>query len=370
MKAGVVPVARRQLLHEPAKVAVAVLAVGAAVALVLLLTGLRRGMGEQVTTYLAHQPAVLVGQEGTRNFLSQTSVLPESDVPRVERVPGVAEVAPISEGYAMLSLHGKHILTVLIGSDPGSIGGPWALAEGRSAGDGEIVLDRTLAREHGLEVGSLLDVRGRPLRIVGLSKGTSGFMTPLAFTTRATANALNEQPNTATFLLVKPQVGVPPAQLAASIDSAVPGVSALERDQLAARDRDVFVGAFSGPLTAMITIAAAVAILVIATTIYSATRERSREYATLKAIGLTRGGLLRLVGVQSGLLALAGTGLGVVFALAAVRAVAAIAPKYLIVLGPRDALAMALAALVFALVAGLVPARYLADLDPATAFQR
>ena len=52
------------------------------------------------------------------------------------------------------------------------------------------------------------------------------------------------------------------------------------------------------------------------------------------------------------------------------RGVAAVAPKYLIALTLRDAVAMALAALVFALVAGLVPARYLANLDPATAFQR
>ena len=47
VKQGAVPVARRQLSSEPVKVLVAVLAVGAAVALVLLLTGLRRGMGER-----------------------------------------------------------------------------------------------------------------------------------------------------------------------------------------------------------------------------------------------------------------------------------------------------------------------------------
>jgi putative ABC transport system permease protein len=370
MTPGAVPVARRQLLSEPAKVAVAVLAVGAAVALVLLLTGLRRGMGEQVTTYLRHEPPVLVGQEGTRNFLSQTSVLPDADAARVAQVPGVAVVAPISQGYAMLNLHGKHILTVLVGYEPGGVGGPWSLAEGRAPGDGELVLDRTLAAEHGLEIGSVLDVRGRSLRIVGLSGGTSGFMTPLAFTTRTTANQLNEQPQTASFLLVRPRAGVVPGDLVARIDDAVPGVSALERDELAARDRDVFVGAFSGPLTAMITIAGAVAILVIAITIYSATRDRSREYATLKAIGLTRGGLLRLVAVQSGALAVLGTAVGVVFAIGAVRGVAVIAPKYLIALAPRDALAMALAALVFALLAGLLPARYLANLDPATAFHR
>lgn len=56
---GSVPVAWRQLRAEPAKLVVALVAVAAAVSLVLLLSGLRRGMGEQVTTYLDHQPAVV-----------------------------------------------------------------------------------------------------------------------------------------------------------------------------------------------------------------------------------------------------------------------------------------------------------------------
>lgn len=44
-----VPIVWRQLSSEPAKLIVALVAVGAAVALVLLLSGLRRGMGEQAT---------------------------------------------------------------------------------------------------------------------------------------------------------------------------------------------------------------------------------------------------------------------------------------------------------------------------------
>jgi putative ABC transport system permease protein len=365
---GAVPIAGRQLLKEPAKVAVAVLAVGAAVALVLLLSGLRRGIGEQVTTYLDHQPPVLVGQAGTRDFLSQTSVLPESTVGQVAVVRGVARVDAISQGYAMLPLHGERVLTVLIGYD--ERGGPWALAKGRPPRDGELVVDRVLADEHGLRVGATLRSRGANLRIVGLSKGTSGFMTPLAFTTRRTANALNEQPKTATFLLVTPAAGVSAPALVGRIDRAVPGVGAALRDELAANDRDAFVGAFSGPLSAMVAIAAAVAVLVIALTVYSATRDRAREYATLKALGLGRAGLLRLVAVQAAALALVGTVLGFVLALVAARGVSALAPKYLIALGPRDAALMTAAALVFALVAGLVPARYLANLDPATAFSR
>jgi putative ABC transport system permease protein len=368
---GRVPVARRQLLSEPAKLIVALLAVAAAVALVLLLTGLRRGLGEQATIYLDQQPPVLVGQAGTRDFLSQTSVLDERLVGRVQGVPGVVDAAPISEGYAMLGLHGKRVLALLVGYDPGRRGGPWRLAEGRTPRtSGELVVDDVLAEEHDLEVGRKLEFRGEALTIVGRSRGTSGFMTPLAFTTRETANALNEQPQTATFLLVTPAAGVSAAELVSRIDAAVPGVAAHLRDELAARDRDLFVGAFSGPLAAMIAIAAAVAVLVIAITVYSATRDRAREYATLKAIGLSRRGLVRLVSLQAGALAVAGAALGVGFALAGAALVRALAPKYLIALTASDALWMGLAALVFALLAALAPARYLDRLDPATAFRQ
>jgi putative ABC transport system permease protein len=366
---GAVPVARRQLLAEPAKLTVTVVAVAAAAALVLLLTGLRRGMGEQVTTYLDHQPPVLVGQAGTRDFLSQTSVLPQSDIDRVGRVSGVADVAAITEGYAMLTLHGKRVLSLLVGYDPGRLGGPWSLAAGRTPRAGELVLDRVLADEHGLRIGSTLRFRGADLEIVGLSSGTSGFMTPLAFTTRTTANVLNERPGTATFLLVTPERSVEPAVLTRRIDAGVPGVAAHERSELARRDRSLFVSALSGPLAAMIAIAAAVAVMVISISVYSSTRDRTREYATLKAIGLGRRRLFRLVAIQAGTLALAGSALGVVLAVAATRLVAAIAPKYLIALSGADALKMGVASVAFALLAGLLPARYLAALDPASAFR-
>jgi putative ABC transport system permease protein len=368
---GAVPIARRQLLSEPAKVVAALAAVAAAVTLVLLLSGLRRGMGEQVTVYLDRQPPVLVGAKGVRDFVAQTSVLTERTAARVARVPGVADAAPITEGFAMLSLHGRRVLTLLVGYDKGRRGGPWRLAEGRRPeAPNELVLDSVVAGDHGLAVGSTLRFRGADLHIVGLSTGTSGFMTPLAFSTRETANRLNELPNAATFLLVTPERGVVPAALAARIDSAVPGVSARLRGELAANDRDLFVGAFSGPLLAMVLIAGSVAVLVIAITVYSSTRDRGREYATLKAIGLAHGALLRLVAVQASALALIGTALGVALAAAAARGVGELAPKYLIVLSSADVGRMGLAALLFALVAGLLPARYLASLDPATAFRR
>ena len=95
----------------------------------------------------------------------------------------------------------------------------------------------------------------------------------------------------------------------------------------------------------MVTIAVAVAIMVIGLTVYGSTSERGREYATLKAIGLRRGSLLRLAGRQAVVLALAGTALGTGLAFAGVWAAAALAPKYLIVVTAESVASMGLAAL-------------------------
>lgn len=366
-----VPVAWRQLAAEPAKLFVTLAAVAAAVALVLLLVGLRRGIAEQTTLYIDRQAPVLVGQKGARNFISQPSVLPERLGARIARVPGVADVTPITDQFGMLRLHGKRVLSFMIGYDPGRPGGPWKLAEGRRPrAPRELVLDRVLASSHGLEVGSTLRFRGAKLRVVGLSTGTSGWMLPLVFATRASVNALNEQSGTATFFLVEPRKGIPPNALAERIDRALPQVSATPRSRLAANDRRLFISVLNGPLLAMVAIAIAVAILVIGLSVYSSTAEREREYATLKAIGLVSRKLLRLAAVQAGGLALAGTVAGALLALAGKWLVAELAPKYLIAITATSVGLMALGALAMAVVAASATALYLARLDPASAFRR
>ena len=366
-----VPVARRQLGAEPAKLVVTVVAVAAAVALVLLLSGLRRGIAEQVTLYLDHQAPVLVAQQGARDFLSQTSVLPETLARTLERVPGVAAATPINQQFAMLTLHDRRVRALLIGYEPGKAGGPWRLSSGRPPrGTDELVLDRVLASEHGLQIGSKVEYRGARLRVVGLSSGTSGFMMPLAFATRQTVNAFSRRPGTANFFLVRPDPGVTPKVLAGRIDREVAGVSALTGAEVRANDRSLFSDAFSGILFPMVTIAFAIAILVIGLAVYSSTAERSREYATLKALGLRQRALVRLVGTHAAALALAGTALGVLLGFAAARGVATFAPKYLIAISAESVAVVGASAFAMALVASFLPAYFLARLDPATAFRR
>ena len=120
----------------------------------------------------------------------------------------------------------------------------------------------------------------------------------------------------------------------------------------------------------MVAIAFAVAIIVIAIAVYSSTVERSREYATLKALGLRRWALFRLVGTQAAALALSGTSLGTLFGFAAARSASTLAPGYLIAIGPGTVALVAASAVAMAVLAALLPARFLARIDPATAFRR
>lgn len=318
-----------------------------------------------------HQAPVVVAQRDARDFLAQTSVLPVTLGRTIERVPGVAGVTPVNQQFAMLTLHGRRVLALLIGYEPGGPGGPWKLASGRAPrATDELVLDRVLASGHGLRVGSTLEYRAARLRIVGLSSGTSGFMTPLAFATRETITTLSRQPGTANFFFVRPAAGVTPSALAARIDRAVPGVSALPRTQVAANDRALFSSVFSGILLPMVAIAFAVATIVIGLAVYSSTAERSREYATLKALGLSQRALVRVVAAQALALALAGSGAGVLLGFAAARGLAALAPRYLIAISAGSVITIAASALAIALIGALVPARLVARLDPATAFRR
>lgn len=369
-----VPLGWRQLLSEPAKLLATLGVVGAACALVLLLLGLRQGIAKQVSVYVDHQTStpLLVARSGTQNFLlGRTSVLPIAVADAIGSVPGVARVVPVANEYAMLDLHGRKVLTLLIGYDPARGGGPWSVAAGRAPRRlGELALDRVLADEHGLRIGSPLALRGTTFRIVGLTGGTSAWMTPLAFATLDAVNALDRAPRIATAFLVAPRRGANLAALSRRIERSVPGIAAHPTTTVARNDQRLWMGVFDGPLLLMVAIGAAVALLSIGLAVYTSTVDRAREYAALAAIGLSLWGLLRIVFVQATLLALGGVVGGVMLALAGGELIPRLAPKYLVVVDARSALLLTLASLAMALLAAVFPVRFLSRLDPAVALRR
>ena len=348
----------------------AVIGVALAVALVGLLLGLRAGIGKQVTTYEDRSGAeVYVGAKGARNLYVTDSVVPASLARRVAAAAPGVEAAAITASLEMLTLHGRKAATLMIGSDPGRLGGPWTMDSGRPpAALGEISVDRVFAATHGLRRGDELPVRGEPLRVVGVTDRTSAWMTPLLFVTRAQANRMTNRADVASYIVARGS-GEPSA-LAARVRAALPAATVLTRDQVAENDRQLMASAFNTPLLVMVLVALGVGALVVGLSVYGFVSERRREFGMLKAIGGSMSRLYRVVGIHALAIAGVGVALGLVLQLAGAAAMRAADPKFLFVFRPSHLAVALAAALAMALVGAWAPARIIARLDPAEVFRR
>lgn len=367
-----VPLARRQLLREPLKLTLALLGVAVSVALVGLLFGLREGIGRQVTTYPDHAGAeIYVASGGTRNFLSaSSSSLPVSLERRLRRVAAGADVEPITAWFDVVPLHGMKVVTEHVGFEPGRLGGPWSMLDGRPpSGPRQIAVDRVMAEQHGLGLGDRLRLAGRSLRVVGLTDRTASWMAPLVFTTRATAAAMRRRPGTATFFLLRGG-RLAPSALRRRLAAAFPRLSVLPRQRIAADDRALMASSFDSTLLVMVLTALGIGAVVIGITVYGFVSERRREFGTLKAMGARNRRLYWLVSRQALAIALVGLGAGLLVQRLTGDAIEALSPKFLFVYLPSHLELMVAAAFAMALLGAVAPVRVLARLDPAEVFRR
>ena len=361
----------RNLWQSKTRLGLSVAAVSLAIALILLLNGLLSGVSRQVAQYPEHAPgSVVVAQEGVANLLAATSLLPPGTVERVGAVEGVRRAVPILSQFVILDLHDRKQPVYLVGYDSALGGGPWSMAEGReSVTDEEAVVDRVLARRHGLEVGDRFELQGKAFTVAGLAGGASTTIGSFVFLRRSAAEALVGAPGVSSYLFVTPEPGLSARALAARLD-ALPGVFALTKQQLIENDQAFIGDVFNKPLWLMVGIAFFVGTLVVGLVTYTATVERRREYGVLKAIGAGNRGLYTVVAGQALIATLAGAFGGVVLAFGASALIEQLRPQFLVLIEPVAIARSLVAGLAIALLAALAPARVIAGLAPADVFRR
>jgi putative ABC transport system permease protein len=361
----------RNLTRDRTRLGLSVAGVALATMLVLLLSGFLDGMNAQITSYLDHSPgSIVVAQSGIKNMLVATSVLPAGMRERVMRTDGVATAAPVLSSFVILELRGDKRSAYLVGFDPALGGGPWRLGEGRDAAtDEEAVVDRALARRYDLRVGEGFDLMGRRFTIVGLSEGTTSWMTSFIFVRKSAAESLFSAPGMTSFLLVAPAAGTSEAALRERL-GALQGVSAIAKDEVARNDVTVFSKVIGPPVRLMTGIAFLVGTLVVGLVLYSATIERRREYGVLKAIGASPRTLYGVTLTQALIVTVAGAALGLALAVGEAQLVMELRPQFLVTFEPRTVATGLVASALMALLAVFLPARVIAGLAPADVFRR
>lgn len=361
---GAVPLARRNLLADPRRLAASGAAVGLAIMLILLLDGLWAGIRANVTTYEDNIGADLyVAQRGTHNLYGGLSTVPVATVDAVRADPDVDWAVPVRAFLSIVDLHGKKVPTFVIGSIPGERGGPWEVTRGRApAADNEVTLGKVMARRHGLEIGEQVDIMGRSFEIVGTS--TDAFMASFAFVTHSATDAMLSSPATTSFILVGTRV---PGAVRARLEAS--GLTALTRDHLAANDLALMTRAYGVPLRLMVSVAFVIGSLVIALTAYTGIMERRREYGIVKAIGARGRYLLALAVQQTLLISAVGLTTGGLLFVAGRSLIGWARPQFVVLATTGGIGRAAGAALLMGILAAVLPARRLAQLAPATAYR-
>lgn len=362
--------ALRNLFQDKTRLALSIDGVALAVMLAMLLNGLLAGMYVQISSYLENAPgSIVVAQEGVNNLLAATSILPGGAAAAVKS-QGAAKVVPILSQFIILDLHERKQPAYLIGYDPKIGGGPWKMATGREPRtDKEVVFDRTLAQRHGIALDETLEILDRDFTVVGLSEGTSSWMTSFIFVRKTAAENLLRAPNATSFLLVSPPARFDDTEMIARLRE-ITKVEIVPKREMMANDVKLFGKFFSAPLQLMVAIAFLVGVLVVGLVIYTATMERQREYGVLKAIGARNGMLYRVVTLQAFIATGVGAVIGVAVAFGAAQLIMAVYPQFLVVLEPPAALQALVSGLGIALLAALFPVRVLARLAPAEVFRK
>ena len=362
--------ARRNLVQDKTRFMLSVIGVALAVMLILILSGFLNGMYRQISAYLDHMPgSIVVAQDGVRNLLGATSLLP-ADMDGVVKTRGAAQVVPILSQFVILDLHDKKVPVYLVGYEPKSGGGPWQLAAGREPrNDKEAIVDRVLAQRHNLAIGDTIEILDRDFTLIGLSEGTASWMTSFVFVRKAALEGLLRAPGATSFLLVTPSVRVREDELRRRL-SDLSSIEVTPKSTVIANDLNLYGGVFSGPIRLMVGIAFLVGTLVVGLVIYTATIERQREYGVLKAIGARNGLLYRTVITQAVIASGVGSigGVGLAFGLA--QLIMTSQPQFLIVFESNAVLQSLLAGLAMALFAAWFPARVIARLAPAEVFRK
>jgi putative ABC transport system permease protein len=352
--------------QRPVRSLVSVAGVALGVALVMLFTGLSRGMSNDLQRRSQNVRAeIIFTRPGAMDSLtSSTANLSTKYAEMLQGVEGVAATVPViryvsqsNRGFGFEQIEG-------VDWTPFAAMNEMRIVEGRApeAAD-EVIIDETKARNGGLAVGSVLKLFGdKPYRVAGIYAPESGARVKMSLS--AMQEAL-ESPGKCQYILVKCQEGASEQTVAERIREALPDNKIqFTREVFTSIEKSIpYLNTF---LRVLVALAALVSGLVVMLAMYTTITERTREIGILKAMGASRGYIIGVIEKEA--LLISALGLIVGFAVAMLGGYL-IHRAYGLVFeyGWRWAIVAALIGLVGGALGALYPAIRAANLDAVNA---
>jgi putative ABC transport system permease protein len=352
--------------QRPLRALVSVVGVALGVCLVMLFTGLSRGMSRDVQRRASNVRAeIIFTRPGGMDLTASTTNLSTKYADELLKIEGVAAAVPAIR-YVFQSGSGVGFEQVE-GVDwlPYARMNGLQIIEGRApAAHDEVIIDETKAGGGSkYKVGDPMSLfGGQPYRVVGIY--TPEAEARVKATLASMQDAL-EAPGKCSYILVKVRAGEDPLAVARRIDEKLPGNKIqMTRDLMTNIEKQIpYLGVF---LRALVVLAAIVSALVVMLAMYTTITERTREIGMLKAMGASRGYIVSVIEKEALLISLLGLVVGFVVSFAAgllIHRVYGLIFEY----GWRWGLTAALIGVGGGVLGALYPAMRAANLDPVSA---
>ncbi|HEX4451262.1 MAG TPA: FtsX-like permease family protein [Kofleriaceae bacterium] len=321
--------ARKLLLHDRLRFAVAIAGVSVSVMLVLVQVGLYFGFMDTASSVIDASTADLwVGKAGNDSF-EFASPFDERAYYKVASVPGVARAERVVMNFAQLKLEtGGDLGVQIVGIEhvPGQtpLLAPWNVIAGdvaRLREPNAIAVDRSEYAKIKIDrVGYTTEIGGVRAQVAAMTQGIRSFTTsPIVFTDLRSARSYMPGlgSDAVTYVLVKLAPDVSVDAVKASIN-ALPHLAAYTTREMSQRTRMYWssrTGVGAGFFTTAV-LGVIVGFVVVGQILYSGTLQYLREYGTLKAMGAKNSAVVRVILSQAMISAALGFVLGGVLAVA------------------------------------------------------
>lgn len=317
-------IALRMLLGDRAKYIMLISALSFATLLITQQTGVFNGLMLWTTATLRNTDVPVWVMDPMVEQVNEVKPMRDTDLARVRSVDGVEWAVPFYFSLQQARLYDGHFKSIqLIGLDPATlIGAPSVVLKG-SIEDlwqaESVVVDKvglqklSQGRDRPLDVGDAFEINDHEARIVAIVDAARSFFGyPFVYTTYE--RAIDFAPPTRrnlSFVLVNPQQGLKPEELAARIHEAT-GLKALSEDEFFWSTIWWFIKNTGIPISfgIIIVLGFIVGIAVCGQTFYTFILENLGNLGALKAMGATNGLIYRMLICQAMFVGFVGYGIG------------------------------------------------------------
>ncbi len=291
--------------QRPVRALVSVAGVALGVCLVMLFTGLARGMSNDLERRSSNMRAeIIFTRPGSKELMTSTVNLSTKYVEELQKIEGVERAVPAiryvsqgGRGFGLEQVEG-------VDWDGYAAINNMRLVEGRAPqGLDEVVIDESKARNNRVGVGGEIQIFGnRSYRVAGIYSPESGARIKMSLA--AMQDAL-ETPGKCSYILIKCTNPEEQAAVATRIDTMLPGNKIQYTSEVVLNiEKSIpYLGVF---LKTLVGLAAIVSALVVMLAMYTTITERTREIGVLKALGASRGYIISVIEKEALLISLAG----------------------------------------------------------------